>query len=165
MDPVSAAPAHPAGAQGETQSELRGLVQAQRRAEEAVQSLAQQAGRLGDTVASSIEDLARDLPPDRPAHRCGISVSSLARAFFRVDGHEIELDVYGVGQRDGGRVAVIGGATSRIYGRDVEAPSERTRQLAAQLPGTPLPVLFGFAVHPSAERASRPGAIVIASGG
>jgi len=38
--------------------------------------------------------------------------------------------------------------------------------LAAQLPGTPVVVLFGFVIHPSArEAAARLGAIVISSSG
>jgi chaperonin cofactor prefoldin len=194
VDPVRAALARLAEAQEETQGELRALAQAQRRTEErvdrleaaverlaeaqrrteerieqlalAVQTLAQQVGRLGDTIGYGIEDLARDLTPDRLARRYGITVLSLDRAFFRVDGQEIELDFYGLAQRDGEHLAVVGEAKSRIYGRDVEALSERARQLAAQLPGTPLPVLFGFVIHPSArEAAARLGAIVIASGG
>lgn len=155
-----------AEAQGRTEERVEELAQAQRRTEDALQDLAHQVGRLSDTIGYSIEDLARDLAPDRLAQRHGITVSSLERAFFRVDGQDIELDFYGLGQRGGERIAILGEAKSRTYGRDVEALSERASQLTAQIPGTPLPVLFGFVIHPSAkEAASRLGAIVIASGG
>ncbi len=77
----------------------------------------------------------------------------LERAYFQVDGQEVELDFYGVEQRDGQPVAVVGEAESRIYGRDVEELVERARLLAPT-------------IHPSArEAATRVGAVVIASGG
>ncbi|MDR7485158.1 MAG: hypothetical protein QN187_07485 [Armatimonadota bacterium] len=76
------------------------------------------------------------------------------------------MDFYGVGRRDGETVAVLGEVRSRIYGRDVEAAVREARALAAQLPGAPVAVLFGFVIHPSArEAADRLGAILITSSG
>jgi hypothetical protein len=74
--------------------------------------------------------------------------------------------MYGVGLRNGEQVVIVGEAKSRIHDRDVEELISRAHQLAPQLPGTPVPVLFGFVIHPSAvEAATRLGAILIASGG
>jgi hypothetical protein len=166
VDPVRRALERLADAQLETQVEVRALAEAQRRTEEAVARLAQQVGRLSETIGFTLEDLARDLTPDRLARRHGIQVGALDRAFFRLDGQEVEIDLYGVGQRDGQQIAIVGETKSRIYDRDVEALADRARRLASQLPGTPVPVLFGFVIHPSArEAAARLGAIVIASGG
>jgi predicted nuclease with TOPRIM domain len=151
---------------GRLEAAVERLAEAQRRTEEAVARLAQQVGRLSETIGFTLEDLARDLTPDRLARRHGIQVGALDRAFFRLDGQEVEIDLYGVGQRDGQQIAIVGETKSRIYDRDVEALADRARRLASQLPGTPVPVLFGFVIHPSArEAAARLGAIVIASGG
>ena len=142
------------------------LAEAQRRTEQAVARLAQQVGRLGETIGFTLEDLARDLTPDRLARRYGIQVDALDRAFFQLDGEEVEIDLYGIGRRNGQPVAIVGEAKSRIYDRDVEALVGRAQQLGPQLSAAPVPVLFGFVVHPSArEAAGRLGAIVIASGG
>ncbi|MDR7555557.1 MAG: hypothetical protein QN157_08125 [Armatimonadota bacterium] len=55
---------------------------------------------------------------------------------------------------------------SRIHGRDVEAFWRQVQTLAPVLPGAPVPVLFGFVIHPSAvEAATRAGAVVISSSG
>src|SRR5579884_2947629 len=177
VDPIRAALERLADAQVETQAEIRALAEAQRRTDErlaeaqerterAVERLAREVGRLSETIGFSLEDLARDVTPDRLARRHGIQVNVLDRAFFQLDGQEVEIDLYGAGHRDGEPVAIVGEVKSRIYDRDVEALATRVRQLAPQLPGTPVPVLFGFVIHPSArEAASRLGAIIIASGG
>ena len=90
----------------------------------------------------------------------------LDRHFIRLDSQELELDLYGDGQRDGERVTVVGEVRSRIYGRDVEDAVRRTTRLASQLSGTPVTVLFGFVIHPSARNAAQQlGAIVISSSG
>jgi predicted RNase H-like nuclease (RuvC/YqgF family) len=169
-----------ARAQKRTEERVEELAQAQKRTEERVEELAQaqhdtilavrdlarEVGRLSETIGFTLEDLARDLTPDRLARRHGIQVPMLERAFFRLDGSEVELDMYGVGLRNGEQVVIVGEAKSRIHGRDVEELISRAHQLAPQLPGTPVPVLFGFVIHPSAvEAATRLGAILIASGG
>jgi hypothetical protein len=83
-----------------------------------------------------------------------------------VDGQELEFDLYGHGQRNGERVTVVGEVRSRIYGRDVEEAVRWTTRLAPQLSGTPVTVLFGFVIHPSARNtAQQLGAIVISSSG
>jgi predicted nuclease with TOPRIM domain len=142
------------------------LAEAQARTEQAVERLAQQVGRLSDVVGFTLEELARELAPAYLAERYGIRVSSLERQFFTLDDEEVEIDFYGEGTRDGERVVVIGEARSRIYGRDVESLARKAKALGPQLTGTPVPAMFGFAIHPSArEVASRTGALVIAATG
>lgn len=142
------------------------LAEAQARTEAAVQTLAQQVGRLSETIGFTLEDLAREVTPAYLAQHYGIQALELDRRFFVVEGQELELDFYGEGRRDGEVVAVVGEVRSRIYGRDVEAAVRQAERLAPQLPGTPVPVLFGFVIHPSArEAASRLGALVISSSG
>jgi len=142
------------------------LAAAQAKTERAVQELAVQVGRLSDAVGFTLEELARELGPAYLARHYGIQVESLERRFFTVDGEEVEVDFFGEGTRDGERVVVVGEVRSRIYGRDVETLHRRVRSLAPQLVGTPVPALFGFVIHPSAqEAADRTGVLLIAAVG
>lgn len=151
---------------GRLEEQMVRLAEAQARTEIAVQSLAQQVGRLGETIGFTLEDLAREVTPAYLAKHYGIDAPDLERRFFKVDGEEVEVDFYGEGRRDGERVVVIGEVRSRIYGRDVEAAVRQAAMIAPQIEGTPVTVLFGFVIHPSArEAASRLGAIVISSSG
>src|SRR5579883_2680234 len=97
VDPIRAALERLADAQVETQAEIRALAEAQRRTEErleqlaeaqrraddritrleaAVERLAREVGRLSETIGFSLEDLARDVTPDRLARRHGIQVNA-----------------------------------------------------------------------------------------
>ncbi len=155
-----------AAAQARTEARVEQLTAAQARTDLAVQALAQQVGRLADTIGFTLEDLAREVTPAYLAQHYNLHVSQLDRHFIRLNGQELELDLYGTGQRDGERVIVVGEVRSRIYGRDVEEAMRRTTRLTPQLSGTPVTVLFGFVIHPSArEVAQRLGAIVISSSG
>ena len=155
-----------AAAQARTEVRLEELATAQARTALAVQALAQQVGRLADTIGFTLEDLAREVTPAYLAQHYNIRVPQLDRHFIRLDGQELELDLYGNGQRDGERVTVVGEVRSRIYGRDVEDAVQRTARLDPQLAGTPTIVLFCFVINPSArETAQRLGAVVISSSG
>ena len=169
-----------AAAQARTEATVQTLAQqvgrletAQARTEATVQTLAQrvddlaqQVGRLGDTIGFTLEDLAREVTPAYLAQHYGMHVLQLDRHFVRLDGQELELDLYGEGRRNSEVITVVGEVRSRIYGRDVEDTVRRVARLAPQLPGTPVTVLFGFVIHPSArDVAQRLGAIVISSSG
>lgn len=144
----------------------RRLAEAQARTEVALQALAQQVARLGDTIGFTLEDLAREVTPAYLAHHYGIQVPQLDRHFVVIDEQELEVDFYGEGRRNGELVTIVGEVRSRIYGRDVEEAVRRAARIAPQLRGTPVIVLFGFVIHPSArEAANRMGAIVISSSG
>jgi DNA repair exonuclease SbcCD ATPase subunit len=149
------------------------LAQAYVHMQEVMRSLAQQVGqlshqvgRLSDAVGFALEDLAREVTPAYLAQHYGIRVEELERRFFTIDGQEIEIDLYGEGWRGGEKIVVIGEVRSRIHGRDVEIVVRRASELRPQVSGTPVAVLFGFVIHPSArEIAERLGAIVISSSG
>jgi hypothetical protein len=155
-----------AEAQARTEARLETLAQAQARTEVAVLSLTQQVGRLAEAIGFTLEDLAREVAPSYLAQHHAIQVRQLDRRFMSVDGDEVEVDLYGEGEHDGRTIVVIGEVKSRIYGRDVEAATRQAARLRPQLPGTPVVVLFGFVIHPSARAAAqRLEAIVISSSG
>lgn len=107
------------------------------RQEEALLALTQAVGRWTELFGFTLEDLAREVAPAYLAQHFGIRVEALDRRFFRLDGQEIEVDLYGEGRRDGEAIAVVGEVRSRIYGRDVEAAFKQAERLAPQLPGAP----------------------------
>jgi hypothetical protein len=149
-----------------TEVRMEQLAAAQVRTELAVQALAQQVGRLADTIGFTLEELAREVTPAYLVQHYNIHTLQPDRSFSVVDGQELEFDLYGHGQRDGESVIVVGEVHSRIYGRDVEEAVRRTTRLAPQLSGTLVTVLFGFVIHPLARvAAQRLGAIVISSSG
>ena len=132
----------------------------------AVAALAQQVGRLSETIGFTLEDLAREVTPPYLAQHHGIHVRQFDRRFFSVDGDEVEVDLYGEGQQDGRSIVVVGEVRSRIHGRDVESAVRQAGRLRSQLSGAPVVVLFGFVIHPSARAAAhRLEAIVISSSG
>jgi predicted nuclease with TOPRIM domain len=151
---------------GRLEQAVERLAEAQARTETTLQALTQQVGRLSDTIGFTLEDLAREVALPYLAQHYQIRIPELARRFFRLDGQEIEVDLYGEGHRDGEPVAVVGEVWSRIHGRDVEGAVRQADRLVPQLPATPVVVLFGFVIHPSARAAAeRLGAIVISSSG
>lgn len=155
-----------AQAQTRTEARLEALVQAQAKTEGALLALTLQVSRLSETIGFTLEDLAREVAPAYLAQHHGIRIAGLDRRFFQADGQELEVDLYGEGERDGQAVVVIGEVRSRIYGRDVEMAVRQADRLAPQLLAARVVVLFGFVIHPSArEAAGRLGAIVISSSG
>lgn len=155
-----------AQAQARTGATLGALEETLIRTGAAVQAAKERVSRFGDTTRFLLADLALEVVPAYLAQHYGIHGLELERRFFLVEGHELEVDLYGEGRRDGEAVAVIGKVPSRIHGRDVEGAVRQTARLAPQLRGTPVTVLFGFVIHPSArEAARRLGAIVISSSG
>ncbi|MDR7469137.1 MAG: hypothetical protein QN201_03230 [Armatimonadota bacterium] len=155
-----------AAAQRRTEDQVARLVEEMRRLAEGQREMARQVGALAETIGFTLEDLAREVAPAYLEKHYGIRVAKLQRRFLTLDTEEVEVDLYGEGTRDGERIVVVGEVKSRIYGRDVEALGRRIQALAAALPGIPVPVLFGFVVHPSAiDAAARAGAVVITSAG
>jgi len=136
-----------AEAQARTEARLEQVAEAQARTEEAVRALAQQVGRLSETIGFTLEGLAREVTPAYLAQHFAIRVPVLDRHFVTLDGQEVRVDLFGEGTRDGEPVAIVGEVHSRIYGEDLQRVAQRALDLAAQLPGTPVVVLFGFVIH------------------
>lgn len=136
------------------------------RTEAALDGLIRAVSRLTEACGLTLEERAPEDLPAYLAQHYGIRIAQLDRRFFTVEGQEVEVDLYGEGERGGQGVTVVGEVRSRIHGRDVEATVRQADRLAPQIPGTPVVVLFGFVIHPSArEAASRLGAIAISSSG
>lgn len=145
-----------AEAQKRTEVALLELAEAQKRTDQAV-------GRLSDVIGHDLESMALVHVPDWLQVHMGVKVQALERRIFKVDGRDVEVNLYGEGVKGRRTVAVVGEVKATIYQRDVAAFSGTADQLRDQLPAKPVKVLFGFWVHPSAEvEARRLGVLLIA---
>jgi predicted nucleic acid-binding Zn-ribbon protein len=140
------------------------LVEAQARTEEALQELSRQVGRLSDTIGFGLEDIARVVVPGWLYRHEGIELESLTRKFIKVDGEELEINLYGEGSKGGVKITILGEARSRIYSSDVENFDRLVEKVKRFVPNNVYKLMFGYYVHPSAEQeAKKRGITLIAS--
>jgi molybdenum-dependent DNA-binding transcriptional regulator ModE len=140
------------------------LVEAQARTEEALQELSRQVGRLSDTIGFGLEDIARVVVPGWLYRHEGIELENLTRKFIKVDGEELEINLYGEGSKGGVKITILGEARSRIYSSDVENFDRLTEKVKRFVPNNVYKLMFGYYVHPSAEHeAKKRGITLIAS--
>jgi len=137
-----------ADAQKRTEVALRELAEAQKRTNEAV-------GRLTDTIGHDLESVARVSAPNWLQVYEDVKVPSLERRIFKVDGEDVEINLYGEGVKGRAPVTVVGEAKSTIHGRDVEAFLGRVDRLKSQLRGRIIKLMFGYWIHPSAEQEAK----------
>jgi hypothetical protein len=146
------------------ESALERLARAQARMDAAVLTLTREVDRLRQSLGPGLDEVAPEIVPWHLARHHLIHVQDLEARVLSMNGGEVQIDLYGEGHQDGRRVVVIGAMRSRIRVHDVESAVELATRLRPQLPGAPVPVLFGFVVYPSAHRrAQELGAIVIAA--
>jgi hypothetical protein len=150
-------------------NELKGAVQelAQARAEQrvgglerAMLELAQAQVRTEQRVHELVQTQARAMLPGYLQRHFGIRLEGklgeeLNRHFFHIDGSDVEINLYGEGERDGQRVVVLGEAKSRIYSSDVEKFAHNLAVMDHVLRGEVVRVMFGYIFYPSAEIAAR----------
>jgi polyhydroxyalkanoate synthesis regulator phasin len=142
-----------AQAQARTGEQIERLVEAQ-------ENLARQVGGLSDSIGYGLEDIAKVVLPGYLQRHFGIRLKGvlgeeLDRHFFHIDGTDVEINLYGEGERDGQRVVVLGEAKSRIYKNDVEKFVHNLAVMDHVLKGEVVRVMFGYFLHPSAEIAAR----------
>jgi chemotaxis protein histidine kinase CheA len=131
------------------------LVEAQTRTEEALQELSRQVGRLSDTIGFGLEDIARVVVPGWLYRHEGIELENLTRKFIKVNGEELEINLYGEGSKGGVKITILGEARSRIYSSDVENFDKLVEKVKRFIPNNVYKLMFGYYVHPSAEQEAR----------
>jgi len=143
---------------------IQKLVEAQARTEEALQELSRQVGRLSDTIGFGLEDIARVVVPGWLYRHEGIELENLTRKFIKVNGEELEINLYGEGNKGGAKITILGEARSRIYSSDVKGFDELAEKVKKFVPNNVYKLMFGYYVHPSAEQeAKKRGITLIAS--
>jgi exonuclease VII small subunit len=140
------------------------LAEAQARTEGALQELSRHVGRLSDTIGFGLEDIARVVVPGWLYRHEGIELENLTRKFIKVNNEELEINLYGEGNRGGAKIIILGEARSRIYSSDVEGFDELAEKVKRTVPNNVYKLMFGYYVHPSAEQeAKKRGITLIAS--
>jgi len=142
-----------AQAQARTEKRVEELAQAQARTERAMANLTRQIGRLTDTVGYGLEDLGRWILPAYLERTYNITeIKRCIRKFIKVNGREIEINLYAEGKRDGKPIVVVGESKNRIRRIDVKNFITRLRTLEGVLNKRTFRFMFGYWIHPSAER-------------
>jgi hypothetical protein len=125
------------------------------------EALQREVGGLGDRLGSDLEEIGRIVVADYLREQEGIELASLEGRFLRVDGEEVELDIFGEGRRAGEAVLVIGECKARVFPRELEAFARRTEPLGRSS-GKPLVrAVYCQRVHPDAERFARETGIIL----
>ncbi len=131
------------------------LAEAQRRTEESLRALSIEVGKLSDTIGFGLEDIAKVVLPGWLYRNEGINLDSIERRFFKVNGEEIEVNLYGEGLKDGKKITLLGEAKSRIYKDDVKRFHERIDKLIGIFREEIYLLMFAYLIHPSAEAESK----------
>lgn len=119
---------------------------------------------LTDTVGYGLKDIARVILPRYPERHLDIRVGELERGFLGAEGKEVEITLYGEGEQNGQRIAVLGEAKSCISAREVEQFDRAIQPALATLEAQPVKVMMGYLIHPSASRmAAERGILLVAS--
>jgi uncharacterized protein YukE len=164
-----------AQAQGRTEKRVEGLAQsqqelaqAQNRTEKELRNLARQVGGLSDRMGGSLEDLSYDVLPACIEKYHGIEVDELGRDFIRVDGKEVEVNVFGKGKKikTGKELTIIGEVKSNITLKEVDRFLSLLKKVGPTIKEDIFTLLFGFRIHLDArEKAKKQGVHLFVSYG
>jgi len=152
--------------QAAMQAAIQELAQAQARTEEEVRILSlafkdlrTEVGRLADTIGLGLEDLGSAVLPAYLDRTYGIRGVEFSRRFFTVDGKEVEINLYGEGERDGEKVILLGEAKNRIKRAEVRRFIGKLTALEDVFDRPLFRFMFGFWIHPSAFELAEQGGI------
>jgi len=164
-----------AQAQGRTEKHVEELAQsqqelaeAQKRTEKELRNLARQVGGLSDRMGGSLEDLSYDVLPACIEKYHGIEVDELGRDFIRVDGKEVEVNVFGKGKKikTGKELTIIGEVKSNITLKEVDRFLSLLKKVGPTIKEEIFTLLFGFRIHLDArEKAKKQGVHLFVSYG
>jgi plasmid maintenance system antidote protein VapI len=164
-----------AQAQGRTEKRVEDLAhsqqelaQAQKRTEKELRNLARQVGGLSDRMGGSLEDLSYDVLPACIEKYHGIEVDELGRDFIRVDGKEVEVNVFGKGKKikTGKELTIIGEVKSNITLKEVDRFLSLLKKVGPTIKEDIFTLLFGFRIHLDArEKAKKQGVHLFVSYG
>ncbi len=166
LDKLAETVDHLAEAQRRTEERLDKLAETVDHLAKAVDNLRVELGSLSETIGFGLEDIAKVVLPGWLYRHLGVEVE-LERRFLYLGDREIEVDLYGEYMEKESKLIIVGEAKSRIYGRDVEKfYNEVYRPIADHFKNKAkvIGVLFGYLIHPSAQRmAQKLGIYTVAS--
>ncbi|MDZ7263366.1 MAG: hypothetical protein ONB16_02195, partial [candidate division KSB1 bacterium] len=146
-----------AAAQARTEEKVEMLAEAQLQTEKQLKNLAQQVGGLSDKLGGSLEDLSYDVLPACLEKYYQIEVDPLGRESFRVNGREIEVNVFGKGleKATGKKLVIIGEVKTNITLKEVKDFIRVLKLLQKSFNEEIFPLLFGFRIRLDARELAK----------
>jgi len=83
--------------------------------------------------------------------------------FFRLNGDWEQVDLYGEGTRGDEEICVVCECKAKIHARDVLAFAKKLDRLWIHLKRRPVPIMFGYSIHPSAQEPASSRKIILVS--
>jgi phage-related minor tail protein len=148
-----------AEAQRRTDQRLEELAEAQKKTEQSVARLAQTVGALSDNIGYGLEDIAKVVLPPYLYKYFNIKIEDFEPRFFIVDKGEIEVNLYGEGEKNGKKVIILGESKARIYEGEVKKFINDTNKL--KIEDEVIRLMFGYLVHPSAQKIATSNDIIL----
>ena len=153
-----------AEAQKRTEARVEKLAEAQHKTEEKLERLIdehrktrEQLGGLSHTVGYRLEDEAIWALPELLNKDFGIKVlEGLRRGYVETTvGKYVEVNIWGEGEKNGKKLAILGEAKSQLKKRDVSAFVKTVSRLEDMLDTEIFPVLITYQTSPEVEKAAK----------
>ncbi|MFN4179959.1 MAG: hypothetical protein ACK4I8_06570 [Armatimonadota bacterium] len=164
------------------QEAVAGLAEGQQRLQETVAQLSEEnrkmtvvlkevnrkVGRLDEQWGMTVEGVAQIFLPSYLERHYGIKLKGklgyeLRPMFFRLNGEWEQVDLYGEGRMGDEEICIVCECKAKIYGRDVYAFVKKFERVRTLVKRRPIPVMFGYSIHPSAEEPASSHEILLVS--
>lgn len=144
------------GVQLQLQTTVSQLAEESRKAMVVLKEVNRRVGRLDEQLGMTVESVAQIVFPGYLERHFGIKLEGklgyeLKPMFFRLNGEWEQVDLYGEGRMGKEEICIVCGCKAKIYERDVHAFVKKLERLWGLLRKRPIPVLFGYSIHPSAQ--------------
>lgn len=144
------------GVQLQLQTTVSQLAEESRKAMVVLKEVNRKVGRLDEQLGMTVESVAQIVLPGYLERHFGIKLEGklgyeLKPMFFRLNGEWEQVDLYGEGTMGKEEICIVCECKAKIYERDVHAFVKKLERLWGLLKKRPIPVLFGYSIHPSAQ--------------
>jgi FtsZ-binding cell division protein ZapB len=144
------------GVQLQLQTTVSQLAEESRKAMVVLKEVSRKVGRLDEQLGMTVESVAQIVLPGYLERHFGIKLEGklgyeLKPMFFRLNGEWEQVDLYGEGTMGNEEICIVCECKAKIYERDVHAFVKKLERLWGLLRKRPIPVLFGYSIHPSAQ--------------
>jgi DNA repair exonuclease SbcCD ATPase subunit len=144
------------GVQLQLQTTVSQLAEESRKAMVVLKEVSRKVGRLDEQLGMTVESVAQIVLPGYLERHFGIKLEGklgyeLKPMFFRLNGEWEQVDLYGEGKMGKEEICIVCECKAKIHERDVHAFVKKLERLWGLLRKRPIPVLFGYSIHPSAQ--------------
>jgi uncharacterized phage infection (PIP) family protein YhgE len=156
------------GVQLQLQTTVSQLAEESRKAMVVLKEVNRKVERLDEQLGMTVESVAQIVLPGYLERHFGIKLEGklgyeLKPMFFRLNGEWEQVDLYGEGTMGKEEICIVCECKAKIYERDVHAFVKKLERLWGLLRKRPIPVLFGYSIHPSAQEPASPHNILLVS--